>query len=266
MLERGDASEWGFFTWPSAAVLPASEVDAARKDLDPLTFQQEYEASFVNFVGQAYYSFGPQNKAKLEYNPDGDIALCFDFNVAPGVAVIVQEQTLWTGVTGTAVVGEVYIPQNSNTEAVCRKLVADWGDHRGRLFLYGDATGGAKGSAKLAGSDWDIVEREIVGHFGSRRVYSRVPKSNPSERARLNAMNTRICNAEGVRRLVVDPARAPYLVKDLEGVRLLEGGSGEIDKKADPKLTHSSDALGYYVVREHPTNKKTAKVDSFRVV
>ena len=42
------------------------------------------------------------------------------------------------------------------------------------------------------------------------------------------------------------------MVKDIEGVRVLEGGSGEIDKKSDPKLTHLSDALGYYVVKKHP--------------
>jgi hypothetical protein len=38
-------------------------------------------------------------------------------------------------------------------------------------------------------------------------------------------------------------------------VRLLAGGSGEIDKRADPKLTHISDALGYYVAKEYPIVK-----------
>ena len=42
------------------------------------------------------------------------------------------------------------------------------------------------------------------------------------------------------------------MAKDLEGVALLKGGSGEIDKKAAPELTHISDALGYYIAAEFP--------------
>lgn len=40
--------------------------------------------------------------------------------------------------------------------------------------------------------------------------------------------------------------------KDFEGVRLLAGGAGEIDKKADPGLSHLSDAIGYYIARQFP--------------
>ena len=42
------------------------------------------------------------------------------------------------------------------------------------------------------------------------------------------------------------------MVKDFEGVKLLEGGSGEIDKKADPMLTHLTDGIGYYIAKEFP--------------
>ena len=51
---------------------------------------------------------------------------------------------------------------------------------------------------------------------------------------------------------MVDPARAPHVQKDFEGVRLLAGGAGEIDKRADPALSHLSDAIGYYVARQFP--------------
>lgn len=258
--------EWGSHNWPSSDVLPASEVAAARRQLDPLVFQQEYEASFINFVGRAYYTFSEADNVRdLFYDDLADLAFCFDFNVDPGVAVVCQEQELpgqyeldSTGllnlarpVTGTGVIGEVYIPRNSNTPAVCRKLIADWGEHRGNVFCYGDATGGARGSAKVQGSDWELIKRELGAHFGDR-LYFRVPAANPAERARINALNTRCRTGEGVRRLMVDKGAAPHVVKDLEGVRLLEGGSGEIDKKHDPKLTHLSDSLGYYVVREFP--------------
>ena len=55
---------------------------------------------------------------------------------------------------------------------------------------------------------------------------------------------------------MVDPVKAPHVVRDLEGVVLLKGGSGEIDKKGTPDLTHISDALGYSIEAEFPTTKR----------
>jgi hypothetical protein len=71
-------------------------------------------------------------------------------------------------------------------------------------------------------------------------------------------MNTRCKASDGTIRLVVDGKHAPHVVRDLEGVRLLAGGSGEIDKKVDPRLTHISDGLGYYVDYRFPVVKHTA--------
>ena len=48
-------------------------------------------------------------------------------------------------------------------------------------------------------------------------------------------------------------------MRDLEGVSVLEGSSGEIDKKADPNLTHISDALGYYIERRFPVVARDIK-------
>lgn len=57
MALRGAAAEFGAFTWFSSSVLPASEIDAARRDLPPKVFQQEYEAAFVDFSGEAFFDF-----------------------------------------------------------------------------------------------------------------------------------------------------------------------------------------------------------------
>lgn len=252
----GEDPEWSGFTWFSSDILPAAEIASARRQLDPLTFQQEYEGSFINFEGRAYYPFQEATHcAPLAYDRAQPLTLCFDFNVEPGVAVICQEQKLPNGVLGTGVIGEVHIPRNSNTPAVCRKIIADWGKHEGKVRLYGDATGGARGSARVQGSDWDLVRTELRATFGDRADY-RVPLANPAERARINAMNSRLKSGDGTIHLMVDPAKAPNVVRDLEGVRLLEGGSGEIDKKADGRLTHLSDALGYYIVKEFPVLAK----------
>lgn len=263
----GSDPEWDYFSWPSADILDPGEVESARRNLDPLVFQQEYEASFVSFEGRCYYGFIDDANAAhhLAYDPRGTLIVCFDFNVDPGVAVVAQEQPLpgqfyrdergdVYPIVGTGVIGEVYIPRNSNTEAVCRRLALDWGEHLGRVICYGDATGGARKTSATAGSDWDIVRRDLRGAF-PRTQYGpefRVPSVNPTERARINAMNTRCKSGTGTIRLMVDPARAPQTVRDFDGVALLKGGSGEIDKKANLELTHLTDALGYYIAYEFP--------------
>jgi hypothetical protein len=101
------------------------------------------------------------------------------------------------------------------------------------------------------GSDWQLVKVEFQPVFGNL-MSLRVPSSNPRERVRLNAVNSRLKSAAGDIRLMVDPVAAPAVVKDFEGVRLLEGGSGEIDKKSDPGLSHWTDSVGYYVAKEFP--------------
>lgn len=124
------------------------------------------------------------------------------------------------------------------------------------MICYGDATGGSRGSAKVAGSDWDLIRAEFRG--SGLNVNYDVPSANPPERARVNAVNTRLKSATGEIRLMVDKQAAPNVVRDLEGVVLLKGGSGEIDKKATPELTHISDALGYYIHRRFGRKNKSS--------
>jgi hypothetical protein len=138
-----DWASWQFTTMDGGNV-PPEEIEAARRDLDELTFSAEYLADFVSFEGRAYREFQRSTHcAPLEYNPRAPLVFAFDFNVEPGVAVVIQEQQLPNGLQGTAVIGEVWIPRASSTPAVCRKLAADWGNHAGPVRIYADATGGA---------------------------------------------------------------------------------------------------------------------------
>ncbi len=253
-----DDDQWSVFHWDSAEIIDPDEVERMRGQMDPQTHDQEYRGSFVSFEGRAYYAFTADNQrpcAQL-YDPDAELVLAFDFNVLPGTAAIMQEHG-----GATFVIGEVWVPRDSNTPKVCRAIIRGWGEHRGDVTCYGDATGGAKGSAKVQGSDWDLVKRDLRAHFGDR-VEFRVARRNPPVRARLNAMNSRIRAADGTIRLVVDPEAAPHVVDDLEGVTLKPDGSGEIDK--DPKkykmLTHVSDGVGYYVARRWPVGRGDAEV------
>lgn len=254
MQELGEDSEWGAYHWKSSEILPASEIEAAKRDLDELSYDQEYNASFVNFQGRAYYPFlRDKHTAPIRklYNPRLPLIFMFDFNVDPGVCAVAQEMALPSFHHGTGIIGEVWIPVNSNTPAVCRRLVQDWGKHPGLVRCYGDATGGARGTAKIAGSDWDLIETELRPVFRERLDFN-VKDANPKERSRINAVNSRLLTKSGDIRLMVDAKAAPHVVTDFEGVTLLEGGSGEIDKKKSPQLSHLTDGVGYYVEYEFP--------------
>lgn len=246
---------WDAFHWTSEEILDPEEIADVKEELDPLTYAQEYLADFVNFRGRAYYGFDVRTHAaeQHERDPKNELCLAFDFNVRPGVCAAIQEK-VYDGRVGdcaekvTAVVDEIYVERDSNTMKICNEIKNRWGDHEGYVVAYGDATGGADGTAKIAGSDWEIIAREMRAHFGDRFGMD-VPKANPRERVRVNAVNSRIKSTQGTIRFVVD-RRCKHTIKDFEGVITKDDGS--IDKKKYPMLTHISDAIGYYVSRRHP--------------
>lgn len=263
-LGKGLMPTWDWFHWLSADILPEEEIEEAKGSMDELTFKQEYEADFLNFTGRAYWAFTEGNNlGRLEYDPNRRIDLCFDFNVEPGVCMVVQEQYLpqrliGGEVWGDGVIGEVYIPRGSNTIRVVEKVVQDWGQHQGSIYCYGDYTGGARGTASILGSDWELIKRGLWRWFGRDRVFMRL-KQNPRERDRVNSVNSRCLNVNKEVRLMVDPSRAPQTVRDFEGVTVIEGGVGEIDKSKNPELTHLTDAYGYRVWYEYPLKKRFEK-------
>ena len=247
---------WGAFTWTSEEILDAEEIAEAKNDLDERTYNQEYKAHFITFQGLAYYAFSEEHNVEPQrYDAALPLILCFDFNVSPGTASIVQEFG-----THTAVIDEVWIERNSNTPLVCERITNKYAAHEKEVYIYGDATGGAKGSAKVSGSDWDLISNHMKKFYGSRAKL-RISKVNPRERVRINAMNSRLCTADESHKLKVD-ASCTRMIEDLAGVRCTDGG--EINKQADPKLSHLSDGLGYYIEKKYPIRKgKTVHVEAY---
>lgn len=256
-------SAWGVYHWASSDIVSPDEIASAKEDMDEQTYRQEYGGEFVSYDGLAYYPFDPAVHAahRLEYDIQKDLIFCFDFNTSPGIAVVAQEQT-YRGSNPrvshqiTGVIGEVHIPRHSNTNKVCDKLLALYGKHAGTITCYGDATGGSSGSAKVDGSDWDLIHKKLKPTFGYRLRF-RVDDANPRERARVNAMNSRLKTVDGEVRMLFDPVSAPHTIRCVQDTPTLEGGTGEIDKDADKTLSHMSDALGYYIEKRYPVRGGT---------
>jgi hypothetical protein len=262
---------WAVWHWPSWEILPEEEIEAAKHDMDELVFNQEYGGEFISFTGRVYYTFNNQihiGRYKQFYDSKRPLVLCFDFNVSPGTASVIQElgtnifKHIRTG-TVTTVLDEVYVPRQSNTPIVCRKIIEKYKDHQGLVLCYGDSTGGSTGTAKVKGNDWDLIKQELYPYFG-QRLFFNVPIKNPRERQRVNAVNSRFLSYSGDVRMVID-GNCKYTIKDFEGVRVIEGSAGEIDKKSDPMLTHLSDGIGYYIHKEFPISRYYSKEEIARM-
>jgi hypothetical protein len=267
-------TEWDFFQWKSAEVLDPAEIQRFRSLYDERLFRQEFEGEFVNMDGRAYYSFEKKHYSfELDYNIYGDLIFCFDFNSSPGIAVAIQEQKMPFGQTeychtqggfvyqsklqpvwGTGVISEVWIKENSNTKLICEKLYEKFHIHQGKIFCYGDASGGNHISSGLAGTDWDIIKDFFSRTPFFDRIFYNVPRSNPSVRGRINATNCRLKASDGTIRMAVDAKDCPHTIEDFEQVTLLNGSLSDINKKKNMYLTHLTDAIGSYISYEFPVD------------
>ena len=138
----------------------------------------------------------------------------------------------------------------------------------GRLivYVYGDATGDSRRSSADR-TDWYIVRKFFGQHADQYHACVNVPSQNPTIKARVNAVNAMVCSHSGQRRLLIDP-KCRELIKDFERVCWKSDPHGNLQAdldKSDPMRTHVSDAVGYWVVWEHPL-RATAGPRSGRII
>jgi hypothetical protein len=154
------------------------------------------------------------------------------------------------------VLDELVLP-DSNTPAACEAFLQRtqhlWEKGPVTVQIYGDATGDSRSSA-ASRTDWKIIRDFFQAKKAVFNTSVRVDSSNPPVKDRINCVNARLCNSLRQRRLLIDPG-CRQLIRDLEQVTWKTDANGnplvELDK-SDRMRTHTSDALGYYVVHEFP--------------
>lgn len=107
-------------------------------------------------------------------------------------------------------------------------------------------------SRNTRASESDYVQIRNDSRFATRQVI--YPRANPSLANRFAACNAAFRNAEGVRRVIVDP-RCKNLIKDLTARAYVQGTTMP-DDQGD--VGHITDALGYVIYQIFPLRLEVA--------
>ena len=220
--------------------LTADYLENVLGSYDAETARQERGGEFVAVgIGSAYHAFDRAHHLIDATPGPGDVVVSCDFNIGRMAWIVCQARSG----------GEVHALAEITGHDVydtAETLVA-WVDDNvdgQRLVIHGDPAGNSRDHAGR--TDYARLSESLTA-AGVRHVM-KVAGSHPRQRDRVNAVNAMLENAKGERRLFIDSS-CGALRRDLEQVRWLDSGKG-LDK-TDERLTHATDALGYYIHAEH---------------
>ena len=224
------------YTTLDGGQVSANEIDQAKNDLDDRTFRQEYMASFEKYSGQIYYNFDREQNVIEQYAPTtNSIHIGIDFNVDPVSAVIseVKQDNLY-------VYDEIVI-YSSNTDELVEEINNRYS--RKHIFVYPDPA--SKQRKTSAGGKTDLSILKNAGYN------VRVRNAHPLIRDRINAVNTKLKNAKGVRTLFI-ANNCKNVIKSIER-QIYKEGTSLPDKENN--YDHMNDALGYLVEFLYPIKR-----------
>ncbi len=249
--------------------------------LPPQMWSVELDGNWATFGGNCYRGFDSAIHARTEseppYNllalhPELPLMWCLDFNVGNMASVVCQVHEQMDKVIGWEPPGLGLPPEpivvrmiegwqkriflvhdeialkDSTVQNALDEFLLRYGDWLRQndvtVRLYGDSTGGNRNQQTIT-SNWEVVMHGLTNANISWEAY--IPANGP-EWDRVNAMNAQFRTGDGYG-LLINMGRCPELVTDWLNVKAVEG-KNQIDKVADPKRTHWSDALGYGVLTE----------------
>jgi len=220
--------DWAFFVFTSYdnPYLDPDEIDAAKNQLDKITFQQEYlamdvdsnESPFLYSLTESHYGTTP------EIDPNIPLWLSFDFNVLPQTCIIAQTPDM-----ETVHVKDIIRLDNASIYKMC--------DHiKVKFPYYWTVTGDASGRARSGTNNlsyWQIIRKEL--NLSDSQI-----KVRPSNMSHRNSQV--ICNSVLEHKKVLINKKLIELIDDLEYAFTDE--SGKLVKTTDRGL-HFFDGFRY---------------------
>lgn len=221
-------NDWSSFQYTTlqGGNVPEEEVAAARNDLDERTFQQEYEAAFVNYSGIIYYAFNREKSVKRIEDTGGTLHIGLDFNIDPMSAVVCLRHG-----NDLLAIDEI-VMYGSNTDEMAAEIKSRYRDRP--VIIYPDPASRQRKTSAGGRTDLSILQNAGFA------VKSK--NSHALVRDRINAVNSRLRSSGGDRYLFIDP-KCKHTIKSLERQTYKEGTSQPNKDGFD----HMNDALGYLV-------------------
>lgn len=152
--------EWRFFhytTYDNPFIDP-KEIEAAKNDLDPRTFDQEYLAEYVDPNAKYFlYSFDESfHVDDCQLQPHKPLKLSFDFNIDPFACLIYQSEG-----DQFSAVDSILLP-NSDIYQMCDHIRAKYPADQYFYTVTGDRTGyNQTGMKRGKTSYWKIIKQEL---------------------------------------------------------------------------------------------------------
>ena len=222
--------DWASFSYTTldGGNVTEAEVEAAKRDMPEKMFRQEYLSTWEEAAGQIYYAFDRNLNVKNpeHMNVDAVYVGC-DFNVSPACATIGirQGEDLY-------VIDEIVL-YSSNTNELSTEIRSRY--PKSKVWVYPDPAGSARKTSANGQTDHTILS--------NAGFIVKAPRTHTPVRDRINAVNARLCSADGQRHLFISP-RCKYTIKCLEK-QVYKEGSNAIPEKGE--FDHMNDALGYCI-------------------
>ena len=242
LYKQGETNkDWKSFQYTTLEGQQVSEeeIEQAKQDLDLRTFQQEYEATFVNYSGMIYYNFSRDKNIVEHYNKNsGILHIGLDFNIDPMSAVVcvVENDRIY-------LIDEIQI-YSSNTNEMCDEIRTRYKNKQ--IVVYPDPS--ARQRKTSAGGLTDLA---ILKNFG---FDVRCKNTAPLVRDRINAVNSKLKNVNGKSSLFIVKS-CKNAIKSIER-QIYKEGTHIPDK--DSGYDHMNDALGYLVEYNFPLKRNFA--------
>lgn len=202
--------------------------------------------------GKIYKRFNPiKNVAQWTLNKHLPIIVACDFNVDPMKWALIQ------CLHQTDYVFDEIVKMDTDTESMVKELIKRYGNEHD-YHIYGDYSGTFRHTSSRT-TDYNIIKQ----YLPKAQLFL---KPNPLVVDRVNAVNWRLCNKEGIRRLIISP-NCENVIHDFKHATFKKGTRDE-DKQQEkydgknPKLAliHITSAIGYYIEYNYGLKGKVTSI------
>ena len=207
--------------------------------------------SFENATGRIYGDYSGQNQTTETIRPHEQLHWTHDQNYTPLSSAI---SVLRDDESAMYILDEIVL-MSAEARQSANEFVDKFKNHKNRhVIIYGDPYGRI---GEKHGHKSDYIDIENVLKKNGWRFTRKVPPAHPPIKDRQNAVRARIFSADGVRKLFVNPQKAPWSHEGLATVQLKEGSTFQEDDSN--KYQHITTAIGYQVHKLWPSGVSPAQ-------